>query len=94
MTIEDILELIVEKGSVAIDGISLTVAAVTNTDFSVSVIPHTGEETGLLKKKPGDKVNLETDIVGKYVKKLLGLSDDPPKKESTLTMEMLEELGF
>lgn len=89
----DILALIVEKGSICIDGISLTVAAVTETDFSVSIIPHTGEETTLLKRKPGDKVNLENDVVGKYVQKLLGL--EPKKKqESTLTMDMLREFGF
>lgn len=68
-----ILRLIVEKGSICIDGISLTVAAVTDQDFSVSIIPHTGEETTLLKRKPGDLVNLENDVVGKYVEKLLGL---------------------
>lgn len=90
----DILELTVEKGSIAIDGISLTVAAVSDADFSVSVIPHTGEETTLLKKKPGDVVNLETDIVGKYVKKLLGLSGEKNKQNESLTMEMLLELGY
>ena len=56
---DKILDLIVEKGSICIDGISLTVAAVTKRNFSVSVIPHTGEETTLLKKKAGDAVNLE-----------------------------------
>jgi len=92
---DDILELVVEKGSITIDGISLTVAAVTDSDFSVSVIPHTAKETGLLNKKPGDRVNLETDIVGKYVKKLLGISDNKNSRaESTLTMEMLSELGY
>ena len=65
-----VLRLIVEKGSVGIDGISLTVASVSETGFQVSVIPHTGEETTLLKKKTGDLVNLENDIVGKYVEKL------------------------
>lgn len=92
-TTSEILELIVEKGSICIDGISLTVAAVTDEDFSVSIIPHTGEETTLLKKKPGDKVNLENDVVGKYVQKLLGLKS-PEKKESTLTMDMLRYYGF
>ena len=72
-TNEEILNLIVEKGSIAIDGISLTVALVNESEFSVSVIPHTGEETTLLSKKAGDKVNLENDIVGKYVQKLLGI---------------------
>ena len=68
----EILRLIVEKGSVAIDGISLTVASVSESEFAVSVIPHTAEETTLLSKKVGDLVNLENDIVGKYVEKLLG----------------------
>ena len=66
-----ILRGIVEKGSIAIDGISLTVAAVDDKAFKVSLIPHTAAETGLLEKKPGDKVNLETDIIGKYVERLL-----------------------
>lgn len=68
----DILRYIVEKGSITIDGISLTVAAVTDQDFSVSIIPHTGEETTLLSRQPGGTVNLETDIIAKYTEKLLG----------------------
>lgn len=68
----EILNLIVEKGSIAIDGISLTVAGVSDSEFSVSVIPHTAKETTLLSKKAGDIVNLENDIIGKYVQKLLG----------------------
>lgn len=70
----EILDLIVEKGSIAIDGISLTVASVNDEEFSVSVIPHTARQTTLLSKKAGDLVNLENDIVGKYVQKLLGRS--------------------
>ena len=70
---DKILDLIVEKGSICIDGISLTVAAVTKRNFSVSVIPHTGEETTLLKKKAGDPVNLENDIVGKYIQKFVDI---------------------
>lgn len=70
----DILNYIVEKGSICIDGISLTVAAVDSESFSVSIIPHTSEKTTLTAKKSGDIVNLETDIVGKYVEKLLGVS--------------------
>ncbi|WP_294429037.1 riboflavin synthase [uncultured Treponema sp.] len=68
----EILALIVEKGSIAIDGISLTVASVNETEFCVSIIPHTAKETTLLSKKVGDTVNLENDIIGKYVQKLLG----------------------
>ncbi|MBO4992293.1 MAG: riboflavin synthase [Firmicutes bacterium] len=66
-----IMDLIVEKGSIAIDGISLTVASLEYDRFQVSIIPHTGEETILLKKNVGRAVNLENDIVGKYVQKLL-----------------------
>ena len=69
-----ILKYIVEKGSITIDGISLTVAAVTARDFSVSIIPHTGAETTLLTRREGDTVNLETDILAKYTEKLLGLA--------------------
>lgn len=86
-----ILKLIVEKGSITIDGISLTVARVSDSDFAVSLIPHTAKETTLLTKKPGDMVNLENDIVGKYVQRLLGFKED---KESRVTLEFLRENGF
>ncbi|MGN0106409.1 MAG: riboflavin synthase [Hominilimicola sp.] len=72
---ESIMRYIVEKGSIAIDGISLTVAKVFKDAFSVSIIPHTGSETTLLTRKSGDRVNLECDIIGKYVEKLVGKSD-------------------
>lgn len=71
-----IMHLIVEKGSIAIDGISLTIAKVTGDTFSVSIIPHTASETILSEKKIGDIVNLENDVVGKYVEKLLGLAPE------------------
>ena len=87
----EILRLIVEKGSVGIDGISLTVAA---TDFQVSVIPHTGEETTLLKKRQGDLVNLEIDIVGKYVEKLLRPGKSDEAAGSGITMDFLREYGI
>lgn len=89
----EILRLIVEKGSVAIDGISLTVAKVTRTAFQVSVIPHTGEETTLLKGRPGDKVNLENDLIAKYVERLLtpGGSAVRNEKSPGMTMEFLQE---
>lgn len=95
-TTPEILQLIVEKGSICIDGISLTVAGVGSSEFQVSVIPHTGEETTLLKKKPGSLVNLENDVVGKYVQKLLGLEPEQKRntKSSGITMEMLEEYGI
>lgn len=67
----EILHYIVEKGSIAIDGISLTVAALSETDFAVSVIPHTAKETILSEKKVGDTVNLENDMIGKYVERFM-----------------------
>ena len=70
-----VMDLIVEKGSVAVDGISLTVASVSSGDFTVSVIPHTMDNTILTEKTPGDTVNLENDCIGKYVRKLMELSE-------------------
>ena len=93
-THKDVLNLIVEKGSITIDGISLTVAKITDKDFSVSIIPHTGSETTLLKKNIGDEVNLENDIVGKYIRKLLSSEEKRTDQESRITMEFLRENGF
>ena len=84
-----LLRYIVEKGSIAIDGVSLTGAAVTDTDFSVSIIPHTGAQTILLGKKPGDPVNLECDVIGKYVEKLTA-----PHKTGGISTNFLAENGF
>lgn len=70
-TAPEIMRYIVEKGSITIDGISLTVARVSQGDFSISAIPHTVSETILKYKREGDIVNLETDIIGKYVKKFI-----------------------
>ncbi|MCR5507911.1 MAG: riboflavin synthase [Lachnospiraceae bacterium] len=86
-----ILGLVVEKGSIAIDGISLTVAAVTDAYFSVSIIPHTAGETTLLDKRAGDPVNLETDIIGKYVAKLTGIRQSVNSSSGGVTMEMLKD---
>ncbi len=88
-TQREILNLIVEKGSIAIDGISLTVAKVSKADFSVSVIPHTLEQTILKNKQVGDMVNLENDILGKYVQKLIDNSN-----ETELSKELLCRYGF
>ena len=88
-----LLRYVVEKGSVTMDGISLTVAAVTETDFSVSTIPHTRAVTALGGKKVGDKVNLECDIIGKYVEKLL-FSKEEAASQSRLTKAFLAENGF
>ncbi len=90
-----LLRYIVEKGSITIDGISLTVAQVSEVDFAVSAIPHTAAATTLGGRQVGDKVNLENDIIGKYVEKLL---QPPPQatveNKSKLTAEFLAANGF
>lgn len=88
-----LLRYVVEKGSIAIDGISLTVAKVTENNFSVSVIPHTAEVTILSTKKKGSIVNLETDIIGKYVEKLFH-QDNSTEKKSGITLDFLAKNGF
>ena len=88
-----ILRYIVEKGSITIDGISLTVARVATGDFSVSIIPHTQENTVLKDRKVGDIVNLETDIIGKYVEKLMQPKENETS-QSKVTMSFLAENGF
>lgn len=87
-----LLRYIVEKGSVAIDGVSLTVASVGESGFKVSVIPHTGRETTLLQLKTGDAVNLECDIIGKYAEKLFAGGTQGGKKE--ITEDLLRKEGF
>lgn len=86
----EIMRYIIEKGSIAIDGISLTVAKVTDNSFSVSIIPHTAQQTILSYKKTGDIVNLENDIVGKYIEKLIC----PDSRKSNIDMAFLAERGF
>ena len=90
----EILRLIVEKGSIAIDGISLTVADLGASFFKVSIIPHTGEETILLRKHKGDIVNLENDIVGKYVERLLSPQEQDVPAKSNISLDMLASNGF
>lgn len=86
----EILRYIIEKGSVTIDGISLTVAYVDDAVFKVSVIPHTQEETTLISKNLGDQVNLENDMIAKYVEKLMNKG----KSGGGLSLEFLQENGF
>ena len=81
---------LVEKGSVTIDGISLTVNAVSQDGFSVNIIPHTYSNTTLVQLMAGDKVNIETDIIGKYVERLTS----PWKTGGGLSMKTLTENGF
>ncbi|MCF7926645.1 MAG: riboflavin synthase [Candidatus Izimaplasma sp.] len=89
-TDKDILKYIIKKGSVAIDGISLTVVDVTDSFFIISIIPHTIQETNLSQKRVSDKVNIECDLIGKYVEKLI--TTDNPK--SSLTKELLKNYGY
>ncbi|MEE1354012.1 MAG: riboflavin synthase [Acutalibacteraceae bacterium] len=92
-----VLRYIVEKGSIAIDGISLTVAYVDDRCFKVSLIPHTRAVTNLASKRVGTPVNLENDVIGKYVEKFLKGGDAPAEKDektSGLTMESLIANGF
>lgn len=88
-----VMRYIVEKGSIAIDGISLTVARLSADSFSVSIIPHTAHVTTLGKRKIGDAVNLENDIIGKYVEKFLTPAASQPSK-GTMTRDWLLQHGF
>lgn len=96
LTDESITKFIIEKGSVAVDGISLTVAGVSKDSFEVSVIPHTRENTVLKYKTIGDKVNIETDMIGKYIEKLIFTNqiETKNKETSNITMEFLSKFGF
>lgn len=91
---DNILKYVVEKGSIAIDGISLTVAYADSKCFKVSVIPHTSQETTLLNKSIGTAVNLECDIIAKYVEKLIGFQEIQSKQQDDISMQMLAENGF
>ncbi|WP_343345649.1 riboflavin synthase [Terrisporobacter petrolearius] len=94
VTVEDSLtKYIVEKGSIAIDGISLTVVKVNENSFSVSIIPHTSQETILSHRLVGDIVNIENDVIGKYVEKLI-IYEKNKKHESNITMDLLINNGF
>ena len=89
----EILKYIVQKGSIAIDGVSLTVAYVDESVFKVSIIPHTKDMTTLLRKKVGDDVNLECDMIGKYVEKLLGSKEQAPVNKG-IDFDFLSSNGF
>jgi len=92
---ETLLRYVIEKGSVAVDGISLTVNRFDDQGFEVNIIPQTGKETGILKKKVGDPVNIETDLIGKYVEKFFLKSREPhPKKASLIDEKLLRKHGF
>ena len=86
----ELTRYIVAKGSLAIEGISLTVAAIDATNVRVAIIPHTAEVTNLQSLKPGDPVNLEVDVIAKYVEKMIGAE----KSKSSITIEKLVRAGF
>jgi len=92
---KDVLKYIIYKGSIGIDGISLTVAYVDDEVFKVSVIPHTLDNTILPHKKVNSVVNLECDLVGKYIEKLFGGKNaNEETEQSAITMDFLKNSGF
>lgn len=95
-SVPKVMKYIVSEGSVALDGVSLTVAHLGDNDFTVSLIPHTAQVTTLLDKKVGDKLNIENDVVGKYVERLLNFSDKDKavEKNSAISLKFLRENGF
>ncbi len=86
----DILRYMIPKGSVSLDGISLTVVHVDEVSFDVSLIPHTMAVTTLRNKKPGDTLNIECDMVAKYIERFTGI----PGSESRIDKEFLDKHGF
>ena len=84
------MKYVVKKGSIAINGISLTIAGINKNEISIAVIPHTFEKTNLKTLKSGDFVNIEVDIIAKYVEKFLSTSDN----KSRISLEFLQEHGF
>ncbi len=91
---QEISRYLIEKGSVAVDGISLTVAEIEEPEFAVAVIPHTAQSTTLGMKKAGDPVNLEIDLLAKYVEKFLRQTERPASKGSRLDAGFLAQHGF
>ena len=88
---EELERYVVEKGSIAIDGVSLTVASIEGSVLAAAIVPHTYSSTALRAHRAGDLVNVECDILAKYVEKLLG---NPGRPKSTLTIEKLRDLGY
>lgn len=94
---EKISRYTIEKGSICVDGISLTINRCEKRAFEVNIIPQTGRETTLLTKKVGDLVNIETDLIGKYVEKFYsrdGLREKENSTQSGIDLEMLMKKGF
>lgn len=90
----EIMKYIADNGSVAVDGISLTVAKISDNSFSVSVIPHTRNKTTILNKNKDDIVNIETDVLCRYIEKLINYENKDKKNKSVMTIDYLMENGF
>lgn len=89
-----LLKYIIEKGSIAIDGVSLTVAYIDERVFKVSIIPHTKDETTLIDKMVGQLVNLECDMIGKYIEKLMIYGTEKKQEKKDITLDFLTMHGF
>jgi riboflavin synthase len=90
----ELLKYIIKKGSIAVDGVSLTVAHVDEKSFRISMIPHTRDITILADKKTGELVNLECDMIGKYVEKLMLYKKEAETEKKDISMEFLSKYGF
>lgn len=90
----EVRRYLVAKGSIAIDGVSLTVNTVDATGFDVVLVPHTQTVVHLHHKRPGDRVNLEADLIGKYVERLLTWRDGDPATPSGVDLALLTKSGF
>ena len=88
------MKYIVEKGRVTLDGASCTVMKLGDTTFGVSLIPHTQEMITLGKRRVGDYINVETDLIGKYIERFMKFQDKPSEKKEGITMEFLMKNGF
>ncbi len=88
--LKELQKFIIQKGSIAVDGVSLTVASKSSDKFSIAIIPHTSKETTLVNLKPGMKVNLETDILGKYVYQYVSKHSD----NDGISNKMLNDFGY
>lgn len=89
---DELKHYIAMKGSICIDGTSLTVNKITNTDFEINIVPHTQQQTIIKNYKPGSKVNLEVDLIARYLERLLLKQDDNPT--AGVTLESLAKAGF
>lgn len=90
----ELLKYIINKGSIAVDGVSLTVAYVDDRCFKVSIIPHTKDETTLIEKGVGQLVNIECDMVGKYIEKIINFKANGDDYKKGITMDFLSKNGF